>query len=126
MLCRDSRLYVIDINGVNLGSCRLDFADDAENEIYESDSSSADKFEIRPFADGTQAYAVWNDSQAWLLDEERITVRYRIEDFAAAPASRDIVFISDSGRNKTGYFPIYSTQQLLDAAREYLTALGEA
>lgn len=117
---------MIDINGVNLGSCRLDFADDAENEIYESDSSSADKFEIRPFADGTQAYAVWNDSQAWLLDEERITVRYRIEDFAAAPASRDIVFISDSGRNKTGYFPIYSTQQLLDAAREYLTALGEA
>lgn len=126
VLCRDSRLYVIDINGVNLGSCRLDFADDAENEIYESDSSSADKFEIRPFADSTQAYAVWNDSQAWLLDEERITVRYRIDDFAAAPASRDIVFISDSGRNKTGYFPIYSTQQLLDAAREYLTALGEA
>ena len=53
-------------------------------------------------------------------------VRYRIDDFAAAPAGRDIVFITDPGRNKTGYFPIYTTQQLMQTAKDYLAALGEA
>ena len=124
VLCRDSCLYEMNSDGFTGRSCRLDFSSD--NEIYESDSSSAALLETRPTADKSHIYAVWNKSQAWLIDTDRFTVRYRIDDFAAAPAEADKVFISDEGRNKTGMFPIYTTQQLLDAAKDYLSALGEA
>jgi len=124
VLCRDSCLYEMNSDGFTGRSCRLDFSSD--NEIYESDSSSAALLETRPTADKSHIYAVWNKSQAWLIDTDRFTVRYRIDDFAAAPAAADKVFINDEGRNKTGMFPIYTTQQLLDAAKDYLSALGEA
>jgi hypothetical protein len=107
-------------------SCRLDFENDYDNDIYESDSTSAALFETKPSADSSRVYAVWDKSQAWLLDTSRFTVRYRIDDFAAAPAKADTVFISDDGQNKAGFFPIYTTQQLLSAAKDYLTALSEA
>ena len=68
---------------------------------------------------------VWDRDQAWLLDTERFTVRYRIDGFSAAPADAGIVFISDDMRSKAGFFPIYTTGQLLTAAKEYLTGVGE-
>ena len=125
VLCRDSCLYEMNSEGFTGRSCRLDFGS-SDNEIYESDSSCAELLETQPASDKSHIYAVWNKSQAWLLDTARFTVRYRIDDFAAAPAAADKVFISDEGRNKTGLFPIYNTQQLLDAAKAYLSALGEA
>jgi hypothetical protein len=126
VLCRDSCLYEMNSEGFTGRSCRLDFANDYINDIYESNSENAVLFETKPSADKSRVYAVWDKSQAWLLDTARFTVRYRIDDFAAAPAAADKVFISDEGRNKTGLFPIYTTQQLLDAAKAYLSALGEA
>ena len=126
VLCRDSNLYEMNSEGFTGRSCRLDFDNEYDNDIYESDSSSAALFETKPSADKSRIYAVWDKSQAWLLDTARFTIRYRIDDFAAAPAAADKVFISDSGKNKIGLFPIYTTQQLLDAAKAYLSALGEA
>ncbi|WP_303836091.1 TIR domain-containing protein [Ruminococcus flavefaciens] len=126
VLCRDSCLYEMNSEGFTGRSCRLDFANDYINDIYESNSENAVLFETKPSADKSRIYAVWDKSQAWLLDTARFTVRYRIDDFATAPAAADKVFISDEGRNKTGLFPIYTTQQLLDAAKAYLSALGEA
>ena len=125
VLCRDSRLYEMNSDGFTGRSCRLDFEDDNDNDIRESDSSNADKLDIQPNADGSPAFVIWNGSLAWYIDEERFTVRYRIDDFACAPADGNTVFIKDSERNKSGFFPIYSTQQLLDAAKGYLSALGE-
>ena len=49
-----------------------------------------------------------------------------MEHFAAAPAAGDTVFISDTNKNTIGCFPLYSTQELLSAAEEYLAALGES
>ena len=106
--------------------CRLDFASGRDNEIYESDSSAATHLEIRPSADKSRIYAVWDKSQAWLIDTSRFSVRYRIDNFAAAPSEGSTVYISDSIQNKAGLFPIYTTQQLTDAAKAYLSALGEA
>lgn len=125
VLCRDSRLYEMNADGFTGRSCRLDFEDENDNDIRESDSSNADKLDAVSTGDGSPVYAIWNGSQAWYIDETRFTVRYRIDDFACAPAGGDIVFIRDSDRNKIGFFPIYSTQQLLDAAKGYLSALGE-
>jgi hypothetical protein len=107
-------------------SCRLDFASDKDNDIFESDASSASLFETMRSADKSRIYAVWNKSQAWMLDTSGFSVRYRIDSFAAAPPEGDTVYISDPDWNKTGLFPIYTTQQLLDAAKAYLSALGEA
>lgn len=125
VLCRDSSIYEMTADGFTGRSCRLDFADDFDNDIRESDSSAAAKLEIKPSADNMSALVVWDGSEAWLLDKSRFTVRYRVDGFAGAPAENNIVFIADGDRNKIGCFPIYSTQQLLDAANEYLTALGE-
>ena len=126
VLCRDSHLYEMNAEGFTGRSCRLDFANDEENDIYASDSGNAALFEMRPTADGGCIYAVWDKSQAWLLDTARFTVRYRMEHFAAAPAAGDTVFISDTNKNTIGCFPLYSTQELLSAAEEYLAALGES
>lgn len=125
VLCRDSHLYEMNSEGFTGRSCRLDFASDYDNDIYEADSSSAALLETRPSSDAGRVYAVWDKSNAWLLDTARFTVRYRIEDFSAASKSDDKVFISDKNKNKIGCFPVYTTQQLLSAAREYLSALGE-
>ena len=126
VLCRDSNLYEMNAEGFTGRSCRLDFASDKDNDIFETDASSASLFETAPSADKSRIYAVWNKSQAWLLDTLSFSVRYRIDSFAAAPSEGDMVYISDSDWNKTGLFPIYTTQQLLDAAKTYLSALGEA
>ena len=125
VLCRDSSIYEMTADGFTGRSCRLDFADDSDNDIRESDSSEAAKLKIKPSADSMSEFVVWDGSEAWLLDKGRFTARYRVDGFAGAPAESNIVFIRDGDRNKIGYFPIYSTQQLLDAAKEYLTALGE-
>ncbi|MBR6968523.1 MAG: TIR domain-containing protein [Ruminococcus sp.] len=126
VLCRDSRLYEMNAEGFTGRSCRLDFSSAEENKIREYDSSDAARLEIRPSADSQRVFVVWDDSEAWLLDKSRFTVRYRIDDFAAAPAGRDTVFVRDPGRNRIGCFPIYTTQQLIQAAKDYLRALGEA
>lgn len=126
VLCRDSHLYEMNPEGFTGRSCRLDFDNEYDNDIYESDSSSAALFETKSSTDKSRVYAVWDRYQAWLLDTTGFTVRYRIDNFAEAPAAADKVFISDSEKNKIGLFPIYTTQQLLDAAKAYLSALGEA
>ena len=125
VLCRDSSIYEMNTEGFTGRSCRLDFSSEGNNLIRESDSSSAYKLITKPSSNSSHVYAVWNDSQAWLLDTERFTVRYRIENFACAPTEKDIVFIADKDNNKIGFFPVYSTQQLIDAAKKYLAALGE-
>ena len=126
VLCRDSKLYEMDENGFTGRSCRLDFSSVYDNKIREYDSSSAALLGVQPASDASHRFVVWDDSQAWLLDTEKFVVRYRVDDFAAAPSGSDIVFISDAEQNKTGFFPVYSTQQLLDAAKGYLAALGES
>lgn len=126
VLCRDSHLYEMNAEGFTGRSCRLDFASGRDNDIFETDASAASLFETMPSPDKSRIYAVWNKSQAWLLDTSGFAVRYRIDSFAAAPPEGDMVYISDADWNKTGLFPIYSTQQLLDAAKTYLSALGEA
>ena len=125
VLCRDSQLYEMNASGFTGRSCRLDFKDDTDNDIRESDSENAYLLRTQRTEAGT-VYVVWNDTEAWLLDLNRFTVRYRIESFACAPANKGIVFISDDGCNQAGSFPIYSTKQLLDSAKQYLSALGES
>ena len=125
VLCRDAKLYEMNEKGWTGRSCRLDFADSKDNDIYACDSSSASLFAAMPASGSSCIYAVWEKSQAWVLDTSGFSVRYRIDNFAAAPPEGDTVYISDPDRNKTGLFPIYTTQQLLDAANTYLSALGE-
>ncbi len=126
VLCRDSKLYEMDENGCTGRSCRLGSGSVNAEQISEHDSSSAALLAIQPASDASHRFVVWDDSQAWLLDTEKFAVRYKIDDFSAAPSGSDIVLISDEDRNKTGFFPVYSTQQLLDAAKGYLAALGES
>ena len=125
VLCRDSNLYEMNAEGFTGRSCRLDFAGNGDNDIFEYDSSAASLFETIPSADKNRICAVWERSQAWILDTSGFSVRFRIDGFAAAPPEGDIVYISDSGSNKTGLFPIYTTQQILEAAKTYLSSLGE-
>lgn len=124
VLCRDSRIYEMNTEGFTGRSCRLDFTSDNENNIREHDSSNAAKLETQHSANGSQIFVIWDDSQAWLLDTSKFTVRYRVDNFAGAPTESSFVFINDIDRNKIGTFPIYTTQQLLNTAKEYLAALG--
>lgn len=125
VLCRDSCLYEMDANGFTGRSCRLDFSSEDQNSIRGSDSSDAALLGIQPCADGAHGFVTWDGAQAWLLDTEAFTVRYRVDHFAAAPAAGTTVFTRDTKRSTMGFFPIYTTQQLLTAAKEYLSALGE-
>ena len=52
-------------------------------------------------------------------------MRYRIDSFAGAPSGKDIVFVYDSSERKAGFFPVYTAQQLMSAAKDYLSDLGE-
>ena len=125
MLCRDSQIYEMNADGFTGRSCRLEFKDETENSIRESDSENAGLFVSQSAMGGDAVFAVWDDTQAWLLDPERFTVRYRVDHFACAPTEGAYAFIQDIDRNKIGFFPIYTTNQLLETARDYLTALGE-
>jgi hypothetical protein len=126
VLCRDSCIYEMNADGFTGRSCRLDFSDEEENDIRECDSSNAEKLEITSSADTFRKFVIWDGGQAWMLDTEKFSVRYRIDDFAAAPTNEDMVFIKDFDRNKIGHFPIYTTEQLLKTAREYLSVLVES
>ena len=125
VLCRDSNLYEMNAEGFTGRSCRLDFARNMNNNIFACDSSSASLFETRPSSDKSRICAVWEKSLAWVLDPSSFSVRYRIDSFAAAPPDGDMVYISDINRNQAGLFPLYTTQQLLESAKTYLSALGE-
>ncbi|MCR4645921.1 MAG: TIR domain-containing protein [Oscillospiraceae bacterium] len=125
VLCRDSNLYEMNAEGFTGRSCRLDFASNMDHNIFERDSSSASFFETKPSSDKSHIYAVWDKSQAWVLDTSGFSVRYRIDNFAAAPSEGDMVYISDANRNKMGLFPLYTTHELLETADTYLSALGE-
>ena len=125
VLCRDSCIYEMNEKGMTDRSCRLDFSSEDKNSIRSYDSTNAARLETKPSSDGTHIYVVWDSDQAWLLDTERFAVRYRIDDFAAAPAHGDKVFINDRVFGKAGVFPIYTTKQLISTAWEYLRALGE-
>ena len=121
VLCRDSHIYEMDKEGFTGRSCRLEFADDTQNDIREYDSEDAGMFEVMPGPDEFRKYVVWDDDEAWLLDTDHFAVRYRIDDFAAAGGKS--VFITDELRNRAGSFPVYSTEQLLAAADNFLSTL---
>ena len=84
-------------------------------------SAEADRFEVLQGPDDFRKYVVWDDDEAWLLDTDHFAVRYRIDDFAAAGGKS--VFITDELRNRAGSFPVYSTEQLLAAADNFLLSL---
>ena len=125
VLCRDSNLYEMNTEGFTGRSCRLDFSSSMNNNIFECDSSSASLFEINALSDKSRICAVWEKSQAWVLDTSVFSVRYRIDSFAAAPSEGDMVYIKDSDSNKIGMFPLYTTQELLEDAKAYLSELGK-
>jgi len=125
VLCRDSCIYEADAKGLTGRSCRLDFGAGEENTIRGYDSTRAGLLSVSPSADSSRIYVVWDRNKAWLLDTDRFAVRFRIDDFDAAPSGRDIVFISDDMHTRAGFFPVYTTEQLLEAAKDYLFALGE-
>ena len=102
-------------------SCRLEFADEINNNIREYDSSNAAKLEVMNSSESFRKYVVWDEDEAWLLDTDHFAVRYRIDDFAAAGG--EYVFISDKINNKAGFFPVYSTDRLLGTADSFLSAL---
>ncbi len=125
VLCRDSNLYEMNNDGFTGRSCRLDFPRNMDNNIFTCDSSSASLFETKISPDKSRVFAVWERSQAWVLDTSVFAVRYRIDSFAAAPTEGDMVYIRDFNSNKIGLFPLYTTQELLEDAKTYLSALGK-
>lgn len=125
VLCRDSNLYEMNNEGFTGRSCRLEFSSDMNNNIFACDSSSASLFETSASSDKSRICAVWERSRAWVLDTSAFSVRYLIDGFAAAPPEGDMVYIKDFNSNKIGLFPIYTTHQLLEDAKAYLSALGK-
>ena len=125
VLCRDSNLYEMNNEGFTGRSCRLEFSSDMNNNIFACDSSSASLFETKISPDKSRVFAVWERSQAWVLDTSVFAVRYRIDSFAAAPTEGDMVYIKDSDSNIIGMFPLYTTHELLEDAKAYLSALGK-
>jgi hypothetical protein len=125
VLCRDSNLYEMNNEGFTGRSCRLDFASNTDKNIFACDSSSASLFETKTLSDKRRICAEWEKSQAWILDTSSFSVRYRIDSFAAAPSEGNMVYIRDFNNNKIGLFPLYTTQELLEDAKAYLSALGK-
>ncbi|MBR4626970.1 MAG: TIR domain-containing protein [Ruminococcus sp.] len=126
VLCRDSVLYEADANGLTGRKISLEFADSYNGKkISEADASNDSYFEVKASPEDGQLYIVWGGSHAWLIDTEQFKLRYRIGSFASASRGNSIVFTFDRFNGKGGYFPVYSAQQLREAAEEYLSDLGE-
>ena len=125
VLCRDSKLYEADENGFTGNVTDLGDTASGNIRISEADGSSAALLRTSPSAEDNCVFVIWNDHQAWLIDTEQFKVRYRIDSFAGAPSGKDIVFVYDSSERKAGFFPVYTAQQLMSAAKDYLSDLGE-
>ena len=126
VLCRDAKLYESDIYGVTGNVISLEYSNGYNGPgISESDNFSTDYLESLPSNDGKYRYIVWNNAQAWLINTDEFKERYRICNFACAPSGKDIVFTCDDKSGKAGFFPVYTAQQLISTARDYLEDLGE-
>ena len=126
VLCRDSKLYEADSSGLTGRTITLELTEDyLGTGITEAEQKNSDFLSVKPSSDSGSLYIIWNGSQSWLINKEQFKVRYRIGDFGCAPTENARVFVCDSFNGKAGYFPIYDAKQLVDAASEYLRALGE-
>ena len=127
VLCRDSKLYESDMFGLTGKVIALECSDDYNGlSISESDSSNAESLRALPSNDKNCIYIVWNGTQAWMINADEFKERYRIGSFACAPSGSSIVFTCGKTSGKAGYFPVYSAQQLISSAGDYLERLGES
>lgn len=123
VLCRDSKLYEMSSDGFTGRSLKLEFSSDDNDNISASSSENASMLDVQQYSDSSCIYVTWNGNKAWLINKEKFKVRYSIDDFAAASSQSDKVFTMDIGNDRAGYMPVYSSQQLIDTAREYIEKL---
>ena len=127
VLSRDAKLYEADLKGLTGKVINLaDTINYTETAIGRSVDIEADSFNSFPSADSSCFYAVWDNNKAWYIDSEEFKARYAIDDFALAPSEKNVVFTYDDYYGHTGFMPIYTVQQLVDTASQYLDKLGEA
>ncbi len=124
VLCRDNRLYEMNLEGFTGRSLALEFSEDSNGSISGNNNSAASMLTSLPAADGN-VFAVWDGKDAWLINLADFSVRYNISKFAAAPSGSPIIYTSDFVTGISGYYPIYSTSQLTDAAEKFLAPLSE-
>jgi len=124
VLCRDSKLYEMNSSGCTGRSLSLG-GKDGNGIDYDKDKLSADMLDAFAAPCENCCYVVWDDDQAWLIDLEKFCVRYRINGFAGASSQRREVFTADSWKDIVGYFPVYTTEQLIEAAEKYLALFEE-
>jgi len=126
VLCRDSKLYEFDGNGLTGKVLSLECSDDYNGKkISEADISNSNLLEVVSSSDKDCFYVVWNETQAWCVNKDKFKVRYHIGDFACAALDADKLYVCDSYDGKAGSFPLYTAKQLVDSARAYLKCLGE-
>lgn len=126
VLCRDSGLYEMDQNGYTGRKLALSSDNDTGNTLVSgSEGEKADRLSMQKSPDERCAYVIWNEGTAWLIDLESFKCRYQINGFQNAPANKDIVYIKDKWFDRTGCYPLYSSEQLIDAAKKYLEKLSE-
>lgn len=122
VLCRDSRLYEMNEEGFTGRSLALEFCEDSVGSISGNNGSDASMLTSLPSSDGN-IFAVWNGTDAWLIDLASFSVRYSVTRFAAAPSHSPLIFTSDIVTGYAGHYPIYTTSQLTDAAERFLSPL---
>ena len=125
VLCRDQVLYEADSSGLTGRTISLDYpAGTSGTSISEADGASAELLNAQDSAAEGERFFIWNGSLAWLIDTDEFKVRYLISEFAAAPAQRPVVYTQTEWNGTAGFFPVYTTDQLISAARSYLDDLG--
>jgi hypothetical protein len=126
VLCRDSKLYEFDGNGLTGKVLSLECFDDYKGKkISEADISNSNLLEVTSSSDKDCFYVVWNETQAWCVNKDKFKVRYHIGDYACAALDADKLYVCNRYDGKAGSFPLYTAKQLVDSARAYLKCLGE-
>ena len=126
VLCRDSGLYEMNSNGYTGRKLKLDTPEDYGDALVSGlNGKDAARLNVSASADKGYLYVIWKNGVAWLIDLDKFKCRYQIDGYQAAPSGKSIVYASDLYSDKVGWYPIYTTNQLIQTAGEYLDKMSE-
>ncbi|MBQ9414426.1 MAG: hypothetical protein IJU16_04795 [Clostridia bacterium] len=127
MLCCDQMLYEMDQNGYTGRAVKLEQEENAfDKEIRGATGANSSYLSSYKTSRDNELYIVWgsSDKTAWIVDLQDWKIRYRIEHYIQALPDGDRVLIDDYSAGVIGWFPVYSTKQLVDKATAYLSSFS--
>jgi len=114
ILCSDSKVYRF-----NLIEGQIDNSIDLKNENIKTTSSDRGSYDVIP--DKNMLVINWSgNSKGYFIDLSTFKVRFEIDNYADYCPRKNIVAVNEY--NVAGYYPLYTTEDLIKKAEKYLPA----